>query len=216
MISAKSLNLADAHLEAQKITFGPVVFQTARLLREFGVLALLDKSETPLGIEAIASACNLTHYATKILCESGYSMMALEYDEQDETYTLSKVGHFLEHDTFTRVNMDFNHDVNYLGLYHLEEALKEGKPAGLKKVFGNWESIYPKLSELPPNAKESWFAFDHFYSDNAFKKYVKIIGEKAPKKLLDVGGNTGKWAVAFAKKSPTSHITILDHPGQIK
>jgi ubiquinone/menaquinone biosynthesis C-methylase UbiE len=37
-----------------------------------------------------------------------------------------------------------------------------------------------------------------------------------PQHLLDIGGNTGKWAIACAKHNPDVHITIMDLPGQLK
>ena len=44
--------------------------------------------------------------------------------------------------------MDFNHDVNYRGMFFLEEALKNEKPEGLK-TLGDWPTIYEGLSKLP-------------------------------------------------------------------
>jgi len=214
MFVCDKLNGAEAHLEAQKIAFGPVVFQTARLLRDFGILQLLHDTKEGLSLEEISEKTDIPLYGVRILCESGFSMMALKFE--NDKYFMTKVGRFLLLDEMTRVNMDFNQDVNYLGLFHLEQAIKNVEPSGLHKVFGSWDTIYPALSELPEKAKESWFKFDHFYSDNAFKKLVKIMANKAPKKLLDVGGNTGKWAVGLTTKSPTTEVTILDHPGQLK
>ena len=48
------------------------------------------------------------------------------------------------------------------------------KAEGLK-VFGNWETIYPALSTLPEEVKNSWFEFDHLYSDSGFPKEIKIL-----------------------------------------
>jgi len=56
-----------------------------------------------------------------------------------------------------RVNMEFNHDVNYQGLFYLEEALLNGQPEGLK-VFGGWSTIYEGLSQLPEQVQKSWLA----------------------------------------------------------
>jgi ubiquinone/menaquinone biosynthesis C-methylase UbiE len=115
----------------------------------------------------------------------------------------------------TRINMDYNHDVNYQGLYYLDESIIEGKASGLK-VFGNWQTIYPALSSLPSKAQNSWFAFDHFYSDTAFDDAIEILLKNHPGKILDIGGNTGKFSIQLAKKSLNTHITILDLPEQIK
>ena len=42
----------------------------------------------------------------------------------DNKFVCSKTGWFLLNDPSVRVNMDFNHDVNYLGMFYLEEALR--------------------------------------------------------------------------------------------
>ena len=61
-------------------------------------------------------------------------------NKENDRYTISKTGWFLLNDPATRVNIDFNHDVNYRGMFYLDEALKEGKPAGLK-TLGDWPTI---------------------------------------------------------------------------
>ena len=77
----------------------------------------------------------------------------------------------------------------------------EGRPAGLK-TLGDWKTFYEGLSSLPPQARESWLAFDHYYSDAAFPAALPLVFADQPKRLLDVGGNTGKWAVQCAKFDP--------------
>jgi methyltransferase family protein/O-methyltransferase len=206
-------NGAEALLEAQKIAFGPVIFQAARLLRDWGVFKLLEDNKDGFSVEDISEKLGLTIYATQILCESGFSMGALKLEE--DLYTITKVGHFLLNDEMTKVNMDFNHDVNYQGLFFLDEALKSQKPSGLHETFSKEETIYPILSELPEKAKKSWFGFDHFYSDAAFVKLVDIMSKRGIKKLLEPGGNTGKWSIALTTASPETTVTILDHQGQI-
>lgn len=215
MFNQKKISAADALLEAQKIAFGPIVFQCARLLRDWGVFELLQENKrTPLSIEKISNECNLTIYAVQVLCESGFSMGALDF--KDEKYTITNIGYFLLNDEMTKVNLNYNHDVNYLGLFYLDEALKNEEPTGLHKVFDtNEKTIYPLLTTLPQKAKDSWFGFDHFYSDAAFKTLVTIMSKKDIKNMLDVGGNTGKWSVAFTLASPATIVTILDHQPQI-
>ncbi len=213
MFDTTKLSGADALLEAQKIAFGPVIFQAARLLRDWGIFELLENNKDGLSVEEISEKLELTLYATQILCESGFSMGALKLE--DGIYTLTKIGYFLLNDEMTKVNMDFNHDVNYQGLFFLDEALKSQKPSGLHKTFSKEDTIYPILSQLPTKAKKSWFGFDHFYSDAAFVKLVDIMSKRGIKKLLEPGGNTGKWSIALTKASPDTSVTILDHQGQI-
>ena len=59
------------------------------------------------------------------------------------------------------------------------------------KTLGDWPTIYEGLSKLEKQVQDSWFSFDHFYSDHSFDKALKIVFAKNPKHLMDVGGNTG-------------------------
>lgn len=213
MFDTTKMSAADALLEAQKIAFAPIIFQCARLLRDWGIFELLQNNKNGLSIEKISEKLDITPYAIQVLCESGFSMGALKLDS--ETYYITNIGYFLLNDEMTKVNMDFNNDVNYQGLFYLDEALKTGKPSGLHHTFSKEETIYPILSELPEKVKNSWFGFDHFYSDAAFKKLVGIMSKRGVKKLLEPGGNTGKWSIALTKVSLDTTVTILDYQGQI-
>jgi hypothetical protein len=111
--------------------------------------------------------------------------------------------------------MDFARDIGYRGLFHLKEAARSGTPMGLKE-FGPWKTLYEGLSSLPPEVRESWLRFDHFYSDSAFPEALEEVLKHHPRTLLDVGGNTGKFSVLCARRSPETSITILDLPGQLR
>ncbi len=166
--------------------------------------------------EEICQATGLSDYAVKCLLEASLSIGTVLVDADAERYTISKVGWFLLNDSATRVNLDFNHHVNYEGWFRLEEALLNGKPEGLRH-FGSWNTVYEALSELPPKVRESWLAFDHFYSDSAFPEALDIVfGQYAVRSLYDVGGNTGKWALRCVERSDEVEVTVLDLPGQIE
>jgi cyclopropane fatty-acyl-phospholipid synthase-like methyltransferase len=47
----------------------------------------------------------------------------------------------------------------------------------------------------------------------AFPQALPIVFERPHRKLLDVGGNTGKWAIQCARYSADVSVTILDLPG---
>jgi ubiquinone/menaquinone biosynthesis C-methylase UbiE len=110
--------------------------------------------------------------------------------------------------------VDFNHDVNYEGFFHLEEALLEGRPAGLKH-FGDWPTLYEGLSSLPEQVKKSWFGFDHFYSDHSFDEALGIVFQYHPKRIMDVGGNTGRWALRCVGYDAQVRVTVVDLPQQL-
>ena len=180
-------------LEAQRLAHfiagAPVVFQVSRLMIKFGILKALADSRNGLTQTEIATKCKLTEYAAQVLLEASLSIGTVIF--ADEHYKITKAGWFLINDTMVNANLNFNHDVNYLGLFRLEESLLNGKPEGLK-VFGQWPTIYEGLSQLPPEVQKSWFGFDHFYSDNSFAEALKIVFANHPRTLLDVGGNTGR------------------------
>ena len=208
-----NLTALQAQYEAQKIAFAPIIFQVARTMRDLKILEILSKNKNGLTYEELAQMTNLTKYAIQVLCETALSANIISF-ENEKVY-LTKVGFFINSDKMTNANMNYNHHVNYQGLFYLEESIKNGKAEGLQ-VFGEWETIYPALSTLPLKAKESWFDFDHLYSDSGFPKAIKILKNLNPKSILDIGGNTGKFATLFAKENPEINITIMDLPQQIK
>ncbi len=201
-----------AKFDAQKIAFGPIMFQAALTLRNLGILDLVKNSEEGITIEDVAEKLNLPLYGVKVLLEAGLSLEVVR--AENDRFHLTKTGWFLLCDELTRVNMDFTNDVNYLGMFSLTESIKTGKPTGLK-VFGDWPTVYEGLSQLPSQVQKSWFGFDHFYSDYAFPEIMPVVFRNNPVQILDVGGNTGKFALQCVKYNPKVTVTILDLPGQL-
>ncbi len=201
-----------AKFDAQKIAFGPIMFQAALALRNLGILDLVKNTEEGITIDAVAEKLKLSVYGVKVLLEAGLSMEIVRVE--DDRFHLTKTGWFLLCDELTRVNMDFTNDVNYLGMFSLTDSIKTGTPTGLK-VFGDWPTVYEGLSQLPADVQKSWFGFDHFYSDYAFPEIMPIIFKNKPSRILDIGGNTGKFAIQCAKYNKDVRVTILDLPGQL-
>ena len=198
---------------AQWIAYGPVIFQAARVLRNTGILAAIEESgKQGITLAAIAAAVKLPVYGVRVLSEAGLGMGLLLVN--DNRYTLARTGYFILHDPLTRVNMDFVHDVCYEGLFLLDKSIETGKPQGLK-AFGEWATIYEGLSQLPEQVQKSWFNFDHYFSDDAFPLVLPLVYKNGTKKLIDLGGNTGKWAIASANFSPDVQVNIMDLPGQL-
>ena len=213
------LSAREAQARAEWIAWAPVVFQVSRLMVKLGILDLLRDSDEGMTIAEVAERTGLSTYAVKVLMEASLAIgtVLVRGEKDGERFMLAKTGWMLLTDAATRVNMDFNHDVNYEGMFHLEAALKEGRPAGLK-TFGDWPTIYEGLSSLPEAAQKSWFAFDHFYSDGSFEEALRIVfGEERGKvkRLLDVGGNTGRWALQCVGYDKEVAVTVMDLPQQI-
>ena len=209
------LRAAEAQSQAYFIAFGPIIFQVGRLMIKFGILDMLRDSDQGMTQAEIVEKTGLSPYAVKVLMEGSLCIGLVLVDTETDRFTLSKTGWFLLTDPSIRVNVDFNHDVNYEGWFHLEEALQEGKPAGLKH-FGDWPTIYEGLSQLPEQVQKSWFGFDHFYSDHSFDQALQIVFDRKPKTLLDVGGNTGRWALRCVDYNDAVKVTIMDLPQQLE
>jgi hypothetical protein len=210
-----NLSAREAQRLAEFIAWGPVVFQASRLMVKFGILDALRDNDGGLTEDEVVEKIAMSKYAVKCLLEASLCIGTVIVNTKTDKYTISKTGWFLLNDQATKVNMDFNHDVNYEGWFNLEESLKEGRPAGLKH-FGDWPTIYEGLSSLPEHVQKSWFGFDHFYSDSSFPDALEIVFKKhATRSLYDVGGNTGKWALQCVGYDKDVEVTILDLPQQI-
>jgi ubiquinone/menaquinone biosynthesis C-methylase UbiE len=206
--------LYEAIIDAQKLAFGPLSFHAALALRDLGILQTLAECR-PNGLtaERIAQLTRLPLYGVKVLLESGVvsDLVALDGDR----FHLRQLGLLVLRDTMTRVNMDFTADVCYRGMAHLRETVTTGKPMGLSEL-GPWNTIYEGLTQLPPQARQSWLAFDHYYSDVMFPNALPLVFADPPKRLLDVGANTGKFALACLEHDPQVNVTLLDFPGQLE
>ena len=206
-------NALEAKEYAQWIAFAPMVFQASRIMRDNGILRQIEKSRrTGITIDDLVKKTGLPMYTTRVLLEAGLGIGLVYLSE--EKYFLTKTGYFLLNDELTRVNLDFTNDVCYKGLADLDKSLVNGKPEGLK-ALGEWSTLYEGLSTFPEPAKESWLKFDHYYSDNAFDQVLPIVFGQKPKKILDIGGNTGKWSIACVEYSKDVQMTIMDLPGQL-
>ena len=203
-----------AKFDAQKIAFAPIMFQAAKALRDLGILEYLKKyGRKGAEISTIANKLNLSVYGVKVLLEAGLSLELVRLD--DNKFFITKTGFFILSDKLTNVNMDFVNDVNYLGMFKLKDSIVNGKPEGLN-VFGKWDTVYEALSELPSDVQDSWFNFDHYYSDYAFPEILPLVFGENTNRILDVGGNTGKFAIKCTEFNEKATVTILDLPGQLE
>jgi len=219
-----NIRAIDAKFEAQKIAFAPLTFQAVKALLELGVLkAVSDSGEEGISLEKAAEKTEISLYGAKVLLEIALGMNLVKIlpetssDNSGEIrFVLGKTGWFLLEDEMTRVNFNFVNDVCYKGAFELKHSIEKGKPLGLD-VFGReGKTIYEVLSTLPEEVKESWFAFDHFYSDIGFEEALPIVFSHNPKKIIDIGGNTAKWAICCCRYDKNVEVTIVDLPGQTK
>jgi len=212
-----AIRAVDAKFEAQKIAFAPLTFQAVRALLELGLLkAVSDSGEKGIVLEKAAQQAGISLYGAKVLLEIALGMKLVKIlpGAGEDRFVLGKTGWFLLEDEMTKVNLNFVNDVCYKGAFEFKRSIEEGEPLGLE-VFGReGKTIYEILSSLPEKVKESWFAFDHFYSDIGFEEALPIVFSHKPKKIIDIGGNTAKWAICCCRYDPHVEVAIVDLPGQ--
>ena len=198
---------------AQWIAFAPFVFQATVVMRDRGLLAAIDAAaEQGIDAPALAEATGLTLYGTRVLLDFGVDIGLV--DESEGRFTLAKTGYFVLNDEMTRVNMDFTRDVCYDALASLDASIVDGKPRGLS-ALGEWETLYDGLTTLPGTASETWCRFDHFYSDRVFDEFLPVVFSTPVKEILDIGGNSGRWAQRCLAHDPKLRVTIMDLPQQL-
>lgn len=207
------MSALNALFEAQKLAFSPFVFQTVVCMHRFDIFKVIFETEEGLTMGEIARKTNVSEYGIQVLLEMA-NLAEITNETETGKIKLSKLGYFLYRDEMTKANLFFTQDVCYAGLFNLKESIENGKPEGLK-ALGNWNTVYEGLSQLPENVKKSWFDFDHFYSDTSFDEALEIVFKNKPKTIFDIGGNTGKWALASANFDPNVRVQIFDLPGQI-
>ena len=111
---------------AQWIAFAPVVFQSARVLRDTGILLELELAgKDGLTIEEVAEKLSLSVYGVRVLLESGLGIGLVE--QHEDRFVITKTGYFIIHDELTNIHMNFVHDVCYEGLFSLDKSIASEK-----------------------------------------------------------------------------------------
>lgn len=109
--------IAAALSEAQKLVFGPFIFQAVVAARRLGILKAFSESTDPLTFKAVAQKCGLSEYAVEVTGDVLTAVGVLT--PKAEGYVITKTGDCLLYDPMTVANLDFTADVCYKGLVHL-------------------------------------------------------------------------------------------------
>jgi hypothetical protein len=188
----------------------PFAFQGALAARDLGLLAAV---RTPATADQLVHATGLPATSVAVLLEACLAC-ELVAEVAPASWTLTTVGTVWLGDPQVVRDADFTHTVCWHGLADLPAALRAAAPVGLRR-FGPWPTIYAGLTQLAPEVRRAWSAYDHGHSDSAFPAAIAQLRRTAPATVLDVGGNTGRFAVALLGADPQVRVTILDHPGQV-
>ncbi|MCC7029307.1 MAG: methyltransferase [Chitinophagaceae bacterium] len=198
--------------KAHFLSFAPYAFQASVLLRDYGILTLLQQQNEGTPLSKLNEEANISPYGVRILVEAGIGIGLLY--EENELYFITKTGMMFNTDKMVVINTNFMRDICYEGAGKLKESIETGRPAGLA-FLGNWNTLYEGLSKLNPLQTKSWFEFDHYYSDFVFPQVMPAIFEYNPSKILDIGANTGKFSRQCLLHSKEIEMYLLDLPGQL-
>lgn len=88
---------------------------------------------------------------------------------------------------------------NYLWMTwsHLTEAVRSGQPADV---------------EGPPTATESFIAAMHAFARETAPALASLLDFAGVKRMLDLGGGPGTYAVEFARRNPGLTAVVFDRP----
>lgn len=203
-----NLSAGEALNRAHSLAFAPYAFQAAVILRDRGILALLEEAgDAGMSLQEIAAAADLSDNAAHVILEAGLGI-GLLYDDSGRFF-ISKTGHFFLNNDTVRTNTNFMRDVCLPGIAQLDQSLTENRPAGLA-ALGEWETIFEGLSSMAQPARNSWFAFNNHHSDSAFRDALPILFARHPKRILDIGGSTGRFALACLDWDDAVHVGVAD------
>lgn len=202
----------EALSNAQKIAFAPFTFQTTVAMLDLGILEFISKA--PATIAEITKKLSLSNYTVRTLFDVALCVGLVKKDR--EIYCATELAEAFLYDDMTIANFNFMKDVCYLGASELTKSFTDAKPAGLHKFFSNSPTIYPVVPCLPQKVKQSWYEFDHFYSNDCFDEILKIIFKDNPERVFDIGGNTGNFARACLEFDKNCTVTMLDLPVNIE
>lgn len=186
----------------------PYAFEAACILRDRGILMQLEESDaTGVTVADIAAAAGLPLNSTYALLEAGLGVGIISGD--NDRFYITMAGQYFLQDVTVRTNSDFMRDICLPGIAHLEESLETASPTGLQ-AFGDWKNVFEALPELPADVRQSWYAFNNHHSDAAFADALPIVLAQHPERILDLGGSTGRFALAAIDRDDEIHVGIAD------
>ncbi|TVR44313.1 MAG: class I SAM-dependent methyltransferase [Planctomycetota bacterium] len=207
-------DLRAARTQAYALAMAPFCFQAARAARQLGLLEQLRQAGAQgTTAAALSEGLQLPATSTEALLDA-LLCVELVAELEDGAWCLTTVGLTWLSDPALAVEVAFTHEVCWQGLFDMSESLAAAKPIGLRHL-GPWPTIYEGLTQLSPAARKAWFDYDHGHSDSAFAAALDHVAASAPQQLLDVGANTGRFALRALARLNQTRLTLLDLPAQL-
>lgn len=208
----------DPKLHISMLIFGSLFSQLFRSGMVLGLYDALDEREGQT-LDQLSDNLKIEYYPLEILLKSlEYAQVIIKIgDKYFNSPTVTFMALEKNEKLFAlRTTMEyFNHVVDP-SFSVLPSSIRENKPKGLNKMFGdNCSNFYEAISEEPARNKYFSDFMQGFTNLNKDQVTSESIFSKC-KNLLDVGGNTGEIALALGKRNPNIKVTVLDFQEVIK
>ena len=207
-----STNSHDALFLAALISFGPIVFKVAYLMKKWGIFQQLEKGSYTE--QELAADLDKPIYAIKILLEASLTVGTVKVNAQTNRYMLSQAGWFLLHQSVVAQNMDVTEHLAMPGLDHIEQSLLTEEAVGLSK-FTTKDNIFDAMQELPRKIQECVENMQHFFGSYTMKEALPIIFARRLHKLLIIGSQKAECELACVAYDPQVEVTVMDYPKHI-
>ena len=218
VLDKKLYQKLDPKLHISMLIFGSLFSQLYRSGMVLGLYDALDEREGQT-INQLSDNLHIEYYPLGILLKSlEYAQVIIKIGDKyfnSPTVTfmaLEKNERFFA----LRTTMEyFNHVVDP-SFSVLPSSIRENKPKGLNKIFGeDCSNFYEAISEEPVTNKYFSDFMQGFTNLNKDEVTSETIFSEC-ENLLDVGGNNGEIALALAKRNPKVMVTVLDFQEVIK
>ncbi|MDP6379837.1 MAG: methyltransferase [Phycisphaerae bacterium] len=178
-------------------------YQSASVLTAAVALDLFTAlAEKPAAAESLAAGLGTDTRATAILLDALTAMGFLK--KQDNTYAVVPSAAKLLAGAGSALAM-VRHQANCLERWaRLAEVVKNGRPAeGIEGILGNADNLAAFIGAM------------HDISEPVAAKLIAELGPPDFSRLLDVGGASGTWTIAFLEAAPKAAATLFDLPDVI-
>lgn len=190
---------------------GPVFFETLRTACALDLFGLLGR-RPGLTLEEIAAELRLQAYPARVLLMSLTALRLLK--KSGRRYRCAPfVARRLarDHPDSLVPVLEWIHAGIYRSMFHLTDAVKEARAAGLTVFPGDEDNVYQRLAHDP--------GLQRIFQENmqAVSRVTNVellnrIDFSRFRRVLDVGGGNGENLVTVARRHADVHGTLFDFP----
>lgn len=178
-----------------------------------GVFERLEKGSKGMEREEIAGALGISAYAARVLLLSLCSIGLLTRSSKGIYRNSAVARRLLLKDSPQNVLsvVDAHHHLIYRGMFHLTDAIRQGRHVGLDTLPGEGKMLYQRLASRPEleGVFQSWV---QNIADRANPLLGRVAEFRRIRHLADIGGGNAANAIALHKLFPHLKITVFDLP----